>query len=94
MFPPRPPRGALGFFLRLDAVHALVTPAGVTAVLVGEHVGMTSDHFSCHRLHDVTEGKRILLLGHAGVVNHLQQEIAEFIPEVIEIAAEIASATS
>ena len=33
----------------------------------------------------VAKGKRILLLGHAGMINDLQQEIAEFVAEIVEI---------
>ena len=39
------------------------------------------------RLDHVAERERVLLLGHAGVIDHLQQEIAEFVPEIVEIAA-------
>ena len=68
--------------------HALVTPTGVSLpVLVGEHMRMPPDHFSRDRLDHVAEGERVLLLGHAGVIHHLQQEIAEFVLEVVEIAA-------
>ena len=38
-------------------------------------------------LDHVAERERILLLGHAGVIYHLQQEIAELVPKVIQIAA-------
>ena len=48
---------------------------------------MPPDHLARDRLDHVAERKRVLLLGHAGVIHHLQQEIAEFVAEVVEIAA-------
>ena len=48
---------------------------------------MPPDHLARDRLDHVAERERVLLLGHAGVIHHLQQEIAEFIPEIVEIAA-------
>ena len=48
---------------------------------------MSSDHLAADRLDHVAERKRLLLLGHAGVKNHLQQEIAELVLEIVEIAA-------
>ena len=56
-------------------------------MLVGKHMRMPPDHFSRHGLDHVAEGERVLLLGHAGVIDDLQQEIAEFVPEIVEIAA-------
>jgi hypothetical protein len=56
------------------------------AVFVAEHMRMPADHLACHSLDDVAESECILLLRHAGVIDHLQQEIAEFILEVIKIA--------
>ena len=48
---------------------------------------MPPDHLSRDRLDHVAERECVLLLGHARVIHHLQQEIAEFIPEIVEIAA-------
>ena len=56
-------------------------------MFVSEHVRMPPDHFARHGLDHVTEGKGVLLLGHAGMIDDLQQEIAEFVPEIVEIAA-------
>ena len=67
---------------------ALLTPAGGDiAVLVGEHMRMAADHLPRDRLDHVAEGKGVLLLRHAGVIDDLQQEIAEFLAQVVEIAA-------
>src|SRR3984957_11781957 len=46
-----------------------------------------SDHFSANRLDNVAETECVLLFGHAGVVDDLKQEVAEFILEIVEIAA-------
>src|SRR5215217_3081324 len=79
---------ALGLFLGLDTFPgALDADGGDIAVLVGEHMRMTADHFSCDRLDHVAEGEGVLLFRHAGVIDDLQQEIAQFLTEVIEIAA-------
>ena len=39
------------------------------------------------RLDHVAERERVLFLRHAGVKYHLQQQIAEFIAQIVEIAA-------
>jgi len=48
---------------------------------------MPSDHFSRDCFDYVAEGECIFFFRHTGVKHHLQQEIAEFIPEIVEIAA-------
>ena len=48
---------------------------------------MPPDHLARDRLDHVAERERVLLFGHAGVKHHLQQEIAEFVAEIVEIAA-------
>src|SRR5579863_8809338 len=48
---------------------------------------MPSDHFSANCLDNVTKTERVLLFGHSGMVDDLKQEVAEFILEVVEIAA-------
>ena len=84
----RPPRGAFGFLLGLDAVPgAFDVRRAQSSVLVGEHMRMPSDHFARDRLDHVAERKRIAFLGHAGMKHHLQQEIAELVPQIVEIAA-------
>ncbi len=84
----RPPRRTLGLFLGLDAFPGALDAGGRDiAVLVGEHMRMAADHLSCDRLDHVAEGKGVLLFRHAGVIDDLQQEIAQFLAEVIEIAA-------
>ncbi len=48
---------------------------------------MPSDHLARDRLDHVAERERVLFFRHAGMEHHLQQEIAEFVTQVIEIAA-------
>jgi hypothetical protein len=57
------------------------------AILVGEHMRMPPDHLFRDRLDHVPESECALFLGHAGVKHYLQQEIAEFVAEIGEIAA-------
>ena len=84
----RPPRGALGLLFGLDAVPQLLDVCGrQLAVLVDEYMRMAADHLPCHRLDNVAKRKNVLLLGHAGVIHDLQQEIAEFVAKIVEIAA-------
>jgi hypothetical protein len=84
----RTPRGALGLVLGLDAVPRFGDMAGCQpTVLVGEDMRMPPDHLARDRLDDVAECECISLLGHPGVKHHLKQEIAELLPEIVEIAA-------
>ena len=82
---------APGNFLRLlfglDALPETSHGAGVARFLVAEHVRVAADHLRRDRLDDVAEGERAGLLGHARVIDDLQQEIAELVLEVGEIAA-------
>ena len=84
----RPPRGALGLFLGLDAL-----PRALDAGR-RELPSLSANTCGCRRiilrvigLDHVAERERVLLLRHAGVIHHLQQEIAEFLAEIVEIAA-------
>ena len=81
-------RGALGLFLGLDALPRALDAGGRdVAVPVGKDMRMPPDHFSANRFNHVAKAERVLLFGHAGVVDDLKQQVAEFIPEVVEIAA-------
>ncbi len=48
---------------------------------------MPADHLAGDRLHHVTKRERVLLLRHAGMEHNLQQQVTEFVPEVLEIVA-------
>ncbi len=50
-------------------------------------MGVPADHLAHDRFDHVAERERPLLLGHARMKHHLQQEIAEFVAEIMEIAA-------
>jgi hypothetical protein len=56
--------------------HAPFTSAGVNP----------ANHFAGDGLDHIAERKCILLFRHAGVKHHLQQQIAEFVAEIAEIA--------
>ena len=87
-FPEGTPRGAFGLFLGLDAVPGFRDVAGrQPSVLVGEDMRMPPDHLARDRLDHVAERECVLLLGHPGVKHHLKQEITEFLPEIVEVAA-------
>ena len=47
---------------------------------------VAADHLFGDRLHHVAEGELALLLRHPGVVDHLQQKVAEFVAQVIQVA--------
>jgi hypothetical protein len=57
------------------------------SVLVREHVWVPADHLAHDRLDHVAKRERPLLFRHARMKHHLQQEIAEFVAEIVEIAA-------
>jgi len=60
---------------------ASVWAAAVLDVTVAEHLGVPAHHLVADRGHHILEMKLAVLLGHAGVEHHLEQEIAEFVLE-------------
>ncbi len=78
---------ARGFLLRLDLIPLNVDLVGRQPAFVAEHVRMTADQLLGDRLHHVAERERALLLGHAGVEHDLQQQVAQFVLQVVEVAA-------
>ena len=48
---------------------------------------MPPDHLARDRLDYIAERERVFLFSHAGMKHHLQQEVAEFLPEIIEVTA-------
>ena len=48
---------------------------------------MAPDELSRDGLDHVAEREGPLFLGHAGMENHLEQQIAQFVPQIREIAA-------
>lgn len=84
----RPPRGALGLLLGLDPFPGALDAGRLdVAVLVREDVRVTADHLAGDRLDHIAERERVLLLSHPGVIDHLQQQVAEFLAQIVEIAA-------
>ncbi len=55
---------------------------------------MAADHLVADGARDVGEGEAAGLLGHAGVIDDLEQQIAQFVGQRVEVAAAMASATS
>ena len=83
---PGPPFGAFGLLGGLYLV-----PLGLDRIRrprVGrtEDVRVPSDHLAGDRLDDVAEVEDLLLLGNAGMEDDLQEEVAEFLAEVGQIA--------
>ncbi len=73
--------GAFGLFLRFDRIPLLLDGIGRIGIRAGEDMRMAADHFSRHRLDDVAEGKGAGFLGHAGMEDDLEKEVAEFVAE-------------
>ena len=78
---------ALGLFLGLDPLPQALDRLGGLALGVGKDVRMAADQLGGDGLDHVGEIEGALLLRHAGVENDLQQQIAEFVLEPVEIAA-------
>ena len=47
---------------------------------------MPADHLGRDRLDHIAERKGVLLFRHAGMKHHLQQQVAEFVAQITEIA--------
>ena len=77
----------LGFFFRLDAVPKTLHLVGRHASgFLTEHMGMSPCHLRRDGVHNITERERTFFLCHACMKHHLQQQIAEFLLQVLEIA--------
>ena len=51
-----------------------------------EHVRVAADHLSCDGVDHVGEGEGALLLGHARVIDDLQQQVAQLLLECAHVA--------
>ena len=60
---------------------------GLVAALVAEDVRVAADHLVGDGAHDVVPGEGAGLLGHAGVVDDLEQQVAELVAELAHVAA-------
>ncbi len=54
---------------------------------IAEHMRVAAHELFGDRLHHVAEVERALFLRHAGVKHDLQQEIAQFVAQIVEVAA-------
>ncbi len=79
--------GAFGLLLGLDAVPQAFDRLGRKPARLAEHMRMPADQLGGDGLDHVAEVERALLLRHAGVEHDLEQEVAQFVPQVDEIAA-------
>jgi hypothetical protein len=61
--------------------------AGTALGGFAEHVRMTPDQLADDGARYVVEIEATLLLSHAGVEHHLKQEVAQLVPEVVQLAA-------
>jgi hypothetical protein len=81
-------RGGLGrALLRLDRLPGLGLLGRRAVMRLAEHVRVAAHHLVVDRLGDRGEVERALFLGHARVEHHLQQQVAEFLLQVGEVAA-------
>ena len=70
----------------LDRFPGLALRPGARHLGGAEHVRMAADHLVGDRSRDFLEIEQAGLLGHLRMVDHLQQEIAQLVLEVLEIA--------
>ena len=80
-------RGLVRALVFLDVVPARLGAAGVARRLLAEDVRMAADQLFGDRLHDVAEIEQAFLGRHLGVKHRLQQQIAEFLAQIVEIVA-------
>src|SRR5271154_4444782 len=73
--------------LRLDLTPERLDLVGRKIARVRENMGMPTDQLGGDRLDHVAEFEAALLFRHTGVEDDLQQEIAEFVAQIREIAA-------
>ena len=78
--------GALRLLLRLNPPPGRLHLVGRPVAPLAKDMGMAADHLDADRLHHVREGEGALLLGHAGVEDHLQQQVAQLLPQIGKIA--------
>ena len=78
------PRGLL---LRLDLIPLDVDLSRAQAALVAEDMRMAADQLFGDRLHHIGKRERALFLGHAGMEDDLQQQVAKLVLQVVEVPA-------
>ena len=84
----RQPGGALlGLLLGLDPLPHALGHAGAARLLVAEDMRVAADHLFVIACTTSPKAKSPCLLGHPGVVDDLQQQVAELVAQIVEIAA-------
>ena len=81
-------------FLGLEPFPRRRLRVGVLDLLVTKHMRMAPDHLATDAFDDIGEPECADLLGHARVIDHLQQEIAQLVAEILQLPRSMASATS
>ena len=81
------PFAALGFFLGLDLVPHAFGHTSAAGSFFAENVRMTADHLVGDGLNHIAKIERLELLGHASVEDDLQQKIAEFLTQIVDVVA-------
>lgn len=77
----------LDLLLRLDLLPHALGHAGAAGLLVAKNVRMAADHLGGDGLDNVREGEFAGFLRYLGMVDDLQQEVTEFVAQIVEIAA-------
>lgn len=85
--PRRATGGPLGLLLGLDRVPGGVDGGHVAPACVAEHMGMAPDHLGGDGLDHGAEIEGAALFAEAGVEHDLQQQVAQLVAEIVEIAA-------
>ncbi len=76
-----------GFLLGLDLLPHSLGHTGAAGFFVPEDVWMSADHLFRDRLDDIAEGEFTSLFGHLRVIDHLKEQVAEFVAQIIQVAA-------
>ncbi len=71
-----------GLFLGLDPFPDPLDQFGLVTVFITEDVRMTTDHLFGYAFNHVTEVEMPVFFCHAGVVNHLQEQVSQFLAKV------------
>ncbi len=67
--------------------HSPLTASGVKPCTIAEHMRMPPHELLGDGLDHAAEIERALLLRHAGMEHDLQQQVAEFLAQIAEVAA-------
>ena len=76
-----------GFLLGLDLFPHALGHAGAAGLFVAEDVRMAADHLFGDRLDDIAEGEFASLFSHLRVIDDLQEQVAQFVAQIVHVAA-------